>query len=418
MEIARVARPIRRLASVCGAAALLSGVLLIAAGGSASAAPPRTLQVGCGQSSFPTIASAVTAATAGDTVVVCSGTYSEGVTIPRTKPLNLIGHHATIDATGVNNGIKVLASDSTVEGFTVENAIGEGILVEGAPGSPVTGDVVTHNTVMNNDQGNPTGLLLTTASYFECNAAGPVPGDCGEGVHLMVADNATVSHNDIVGNSGGVLLTDEFGPTFGNVIEFNDVSANLHDCGVTLAGHSPTGYVDGQTKPTTAGVYDNTVAYNTVTGNGILGQGGGVLMAAGIPGGGGAVYDNVVEHNVLEGNGLGGVTIHNHDGASQDLNGNVIADNLIKTNNLAPDKDFFPLWDPSTTGVIVANAQDGSTLTVTVTGNVFMKNAYGVWATPGVTFTGGLTSNVFAGNNGPALCTATPQIGTTPPGCS
>ena len=48
---------------------------------------------------------------------------------------------------------------------------------------------------------------------MECQAAGEVPGDCGEGIHLMSVADSTVAGNYVTGNSGGILLTDEFGPT-------------------------------------------------------------------------------------------------------------------------------------------------------------------------------------------------------------
>src|SRR5450759_5934817 len=80
-------------------------------------------------------------APAGATIHVDKGTYSEQVSI--TKSLTLEGEHEVIDATGqaggiipplVGYGLLVFgpgASGSVVEGFTVENAIGEGILVAG-----------------------------------------------------------------------------------------------------------------------------------------------------------------------------------------------------------------------------------------------------------------------------------------------
>ena len=348
------------------------------------------------------------AASAGDTITVCPGTYTEDVTI--TEPLTLVGHNATIDATGRNNGITLLASKSTVEGFAVENAIGEGILLQG-----VSNDVISGNTVENNDVGN--------TSYPECLPTGVVPGDCGEGLHLMGVTDTTVTRNVVADNSGGILLSDEVGPTSGNLIAFNVVADNLSDCGVTIVGHhagTPPHLGDPNwttVSPTVAGVYDNTVTLNTIEGNGVGpdAEGGGVIIASGAPGA--AVNDNNILHNFIEGNGLAGVTVHSHvPGAAQDLNGNVISGNLIKTNNLEPDQDFFPYWTgQNTTGVIVATA---SPLQITIKDNVIMKNTYGVWITPGVTITGGLSSNIFTGNNGRALCLATPQIGATPPGCS
>jgi parallel beta-helix repeat protein len=204
---------------------------------------------GCTSASYTTISAAVTAASAGDTVAVCPGVYDEDVVVPIGKPLTIEGlGNPTIDAydaitnTSLTNGVQVLASGSTIEGFTIAYATGEGILVGELPlttGSFTVSDVtVRNNTVTDNDRGNPTGALLTTSSYAECNgAAATGPGDCGEGIHLLSADDSTVEDNVVNGNSGGILLTDENGPTDGNLITGNDVSENAYDCGITVAGH-------------------------------------------------------------------------------------------------------------------------------------------------------------------------------------
>jgi len=395
------------LVALCGVGALLGG-MVVAGAGSAAAAPTTTWRVGCGAGSFTTIGAAVSAAASGGTVVVCPGTYDEHVTIPATKVLTLRGDHATINASTFNYpGVEILSSGSEVEGFTVENANGEGILVGALPGagSTVTDVRVAGNTVENNDQGNPTGLPLTAAPglYGECAAtpqpppAPPIPGDCGEGIHLLSADNSTVVGNQVLGNSGGILLTDENGPTDGNVIAYNNVTHNLYDCGVTVAGHNIAAL---------GGVYNNTILANTITNNGTSGQGAGVIFATPVPGSpatygtGGAVYDNLVEGNYISGNGLGGVTVHSHS-TGQDLNGNTIRGNIIGTNNLDPDQDFAfagpQFVDGQTTGVVVATL---SNITITVASNLIVNDADGVWLGEvfGATVTlNGAASNVFAG---------------------
>ncbi|HXW81547.1 MAG TPA: NosD domain-containing protein, partial [Acidimicrobiales bacterium] len=194
----------------------------------------------CASASYTTISSAVSAASAGDTIVVCPGFYTEGVVVPAGKPLTIKGiGNPTINALNQDNGVQVLASWTTVEGLRVAYATGEGILVGGLPGAAGTVSHVTirDNTVFDNDRGNPTGATITNSSYAECNASMGVPGDCGEGIHLLSADDSTVTGNISTGNSGGILLTDENGPTDGDVIQSNDVTNNTYDCGITVAGH-------------------------------------------------------------------------------------------------------------------------------------------------------------------------------------
>ena len=90
-----------------------------------------------------------------------------------------------------------------------------------------------------------------------------------------------------------------------------------------------------------AGVYDNVISHNTVTNNGLLGEGAGVLFANASAGTGS--YDNLVVHNYIAGNGLSGVTMHAHtiDPSSanqfEDLNGNTVVHNTIGQNNLDGD---------------------------------------------------------------------------------
>jgi len=377
---------IRSTAVACIAALVVSGaggMVAAPAGANPLLPPPTTLNVRCWPSGFSTIGAAVASARAGDVVRVCGGTYREDVVLPPSKPLTLQGvGNPVIDAAGLDNGVTVLASNSVVEGFTVEQAIGEGILVQGAPGLPVRGVTISGNSVQFNDQGNLTGAPLTDSSYPECDGSTQAPGDCGEGIHLMVADDSSVVGNVVTGNSGGVLLTDEFGPTSGDTIASNDVFANTLDCGITLAGHNPTAFVDGRPQPTAGGVFSNRVLLNSVSDNGVAGQGAGVLMATPFPGG--AVYNNLVQANTIWGNGLAGVTVHSH-APGQDVNGNFVEGNRIGTNNLDGDPDFYPSVDPATTGVIVASV---APLTIGIQNNIITSNVFGIWTMPAVTLNG------------------------------
>lgn len=381
-----------KLTALCGATVLATAAGVISLNGTASAAPAphHVLPVGCGNHAYPTIGAAVSAATSGDTILVCPGTYRELVTVPAAKPLIIEGAgHPVVDAAGLSDpatgqysGVLVLASNTTIEGLTVENAAGEGILVRGSSATPVTHVTIRGNRVIGNDQGNPAGTVITTSPYTQCDEIpGPLPGDCGEAIHLWTVADSAVTGNFVSHDSGGILLTDESGPTHGNLIAFNTVANNSYDCGVTLGGHNPGAAPGGVPDPAVAGVYGNTVAHNVSTGNGLSGQGSGVLLGTALPGG--AVYDNTVTGNYLSGNGLAGVTVHSHV-PGQDLNGNVVTGNRIATNNIHGDSDGPPN-DPAATGVLVRSA---GPLSITVTGNVIRNDTYGIWITSTVTVTG------------------------------
>ena len=361
----------------------------------------------CRSARFRTIQSAVSAAPTRGTVVVCAGTYHEQVVL--AKPLSLVGKRATIDETGVTPTFKVtlpglgtqtiyaavviVSSHVTLRGFTVTNAQGEGVLAAGF-GGPVSRIVISHDSVVHNDLG---GGVPPKSPYFECAAEGPVPGDCGEGLHLAgnVAHSA-ISGNFIAGNSGGVLLSDDIGPTHDNVVENNVVTGNTADCGITVPGHNPGALsAKGVPQPAAAGVYRNVIRDNVVTDNGVEGEGAGVLFANAGPGT--ASYDNRVEGNYIAGNGLSGVTMHAHTigkGQFEDLSGNVIVGNSIGKNNLDGDTLDAPASpeDLKTTGVLVFSG--GTPITVTIARNIIFDNSIGIWLSKPVKAFG-LGTNTF-----------------------
>ena len=389
-----------------GSVLLLAGSLVVASGVAASS---MTLYVAgggasgnadtsCATAAYTAINAAVTAAAAGDSVVVCAGTYTEDVAV--AKALTLSGQGATIDATGHDNGVKISASNVTVTGFTVENATGEGILakqpnrVEGPlvggtqlyTGVPITQVVITRNTVQHNDQG---GLPanVTTTTYPECQASGNVPGDCGEGIHLWSVANSSVTFNTVTDNVGGILLTDEFGPTHGNLIAGNVITDNVYDCGITLPSHSlGRDPATGKLMPSFGGVYDNVVRNNISSGNG----GAGVGIFAPFPGA--ASYNNVVEGNAISGNGEAGVSIHGHAPGAY-IGGNKILNNIIGPNNLAGDHDVSPKADLKTTGILVWSAV--TPITVTISGNTIFGSWYGIWLGHVVSAPGASAGNTF-----------------------
>lgn len=390
----------RRAARMAGLLALALVAAAVFVGSSAAASPQMLWASPSGGGSACTAASpcsldyAVSNAPAGATVRAQSGTYHGGVVID--TPLHLVGTgHSVLDASTSGNGvgIQVTASGSSVEHFTVENAQFEGILVGNSPtegwGSAVSGVLIGHNVVVDNNQG-----YGAENAQGEC-ALPPVPGDCGEGIHLVSVTNSVVEHNYITGNAGGILLTDEFGPTAHNVIQHNTAVGNTHDCGITLASHVAMG-VPFPTGPYGFGVYENTIQYNVADDNGVQGEGGGILMAGGGPNT--KVYGNLVAHNEASGNGLAGVTIHLHVPGS-DLHGNVIVFNRLSNNNLDGDYDFDPYVDPETTDILVAAV--GPPLTGTVIEHNQLSNAYyGIW-TLGVA-----TSTIIAHNHfGPNITT-------------
>ena len=160
---------------------------------------PGTLGGGsCASPDYNTISAAVSHASSGDTIDVCPGTYAESVDVNNIQ-LTLNGSAgdspATIDAAGQPEGVIIqgaAAAGSSVQGFNIENAQGEGVLVEGTSNVTVANNVVS---------GNDLACIPQTGA-----------NDCGEGIHLESVTNSTVSRNTSENNTGGILLDDGVPP--------------------------------------------------------------------------------------------------------------------------------------------------------------------------------------------------------------
>ncbi len=151
----------------------------------------------CADPGFNDIQSAVNAATAGDTVHVCAGTYAGGVDVPKT--LNLVGAKAGVDARtrkqtgesiisggGVLGGLFVHADGITVNGFTIRNEVnGPGIFTSPAfTGYRIVNDIVTANVF---------GIYLNT----------------GAGTQTVVQRNLITNNNQTGAASGNGIYTDQ-----------------------------------------------------------------------------------------------------------------------------------------------------------------------------------------------------------------
>jgi nitrous oxidase accessory protein NosD len=325
-----------------------------------------------------TISAAVAAASPGDTIRVWDGTYKEQVVI--TKSLSLVAvekGESIIDAKGLPNGIFVNGMSAApnagvagvlISGFKVRNANFEGILIANATDVTIVGNHVLDN--------NKSLDIVTPACSgipaFETNEG----EDCGEGIHLMAVDHSSVVRNEVEDNSGGILISDETGPSHHNLISGNKVHDNSFDCGITMASHGPaTSVIPTATLP--YGVSNNTIAHNDSSHNGfqVPGAGAGVGIFAPFPGT--TASGNVVVDNDLHNNGLPGVTMHNHAAAPApappvNLNDNVIVGNRISGNSA-------DTADAATSGPTGINVYSVAPITGTVISqNVFEDEAIDV----------------------------------------
>ncbi|HKC28668.1 MAG TPA: hypothetical protein VKB75_11715 [Jatrophihabitans sp.] len=358
----------------------------------------------CEKPDFSTIGAAVAAASRGSTIIVCRGTYKEDVLVK--KSLHLIGRHATIDATGLENAMQIVRSWTTVRGFRFVNANGEGLLVGvddpiGDAGLLPPGRVVSHVQIDHvaavNDNKGFNGTEMGNCKY---------PGDCGGGIHFNVTKWSSVRDSVATHNADGILLTDDYGPSSHNLFEGNFVSFNKTECGIVLPSHSSTAVtfdkttfeVTGRT-PSKGGIFDNVVRDNVTIRNGtakapaqfggVGGSGSGIGIFASGPGS--AAYDNIVEHNFTWGNGLAGILIHAHHPGGEDINGNRFVHNLVGRNNLLGDPFDGNPTDFKTTGIAVFSVPPAH---MTIRDNTIFDNKIGIWLSKSVK-AHGLDDNTF-----------------------
>ena len=315
---------------------------------------------------YTTIGAAVAAAAAGDTINVAPGRYAEDVHI--TQPVSLIGAGAqwtVINAKGLANGIFIDGINGaatitpgsntlvnvTVSGFSVLNANFE----RNSGAQRVERDLVGQSgqQAMIAPSKSATGLCPGIPD-FETNEG----DDCGEGIHLLGTDHSTVVNNTVENNAGGILLSDDTGPTNANLIQENEVRDNVYDCGITMASHAPA-TVTGSLRA--VGRVRQYRRQKRVEGNGTAGSGAGVGMFAPGPGNN-LTYGNVVIGNSLTNNGDGGVAMHTHV-----PNPNIkLADNVVTGNYIAgngPDTDVGTT-DPTGISLLGTAAVTGTLITL------------------------------------------------------
>jgi parallel beta-helix repeat protein len=320
---------------------------------------------------YSTISDAVSHAAANDTISVGAGTYDEEVDIG--LPVAIIGAGANstiVDATNLAHGFFVDGYDNpglndvTIAGFTVRNALYEGVLVVSASDVTVRDNIIKDNDLIPGVQftGAHTGCPNQPGSgIYETDET----GDCGGGIHLVGTANSIISGNLVTGNTDGILISDETAESHDNLVIHNVFKDNPQECGIVMASHPPA----GQTNPPFAphyGVDRNTISDNLSDANGVkVGGAGSGLFSDGA--GQGRVSGNVIIGNTLTNNGLGGVALHTHVGPAfglpaDDFSNNKIIGNII-SGNLADEGDTAT---PGRVGININSGGGGSPVIGTV----------------------------------------------------
>lgn len=216
----RLANPLAR------AARWLAGWIAALAWGVFAWAPPAPAAeiAVCPACRFTTISAAVSAATAGDTVLVQAGTYREG-NLVIDRPLVLLGRGMPVlDGEGRHENVTVKANDVTIRGFVIRDSGASmtqdiaGLRVDGAKRCRIE-DNRLENTFF--------GIYLAKA--VECTVKNNVirgkaarEAYSGNGIHSWASESVEILDNSVTGHRDGIYL--EFlrrGDVTGNVSEGN-----------------------------------------------------------------------------------------------------------------------------------------------------------------------------------------------------
>jgi parallel beta-helix repeat protein len=209
----------------------------------------------CPKADFTRIQAAVDAASPGDTILVCAGTYHERVSITKND-LTLRGKGPTtdviVDADLIGNGLRINgASGVTIEGFTVREGHDNDIFLTGANGNAIRGNILTaavhdpielfnsddnlveHNLSIDNLAANSCGINLTAGSDRNVIRHNTVVNN-EFGIQINASNDNVIFQNEAINNRGNGIRN--IGGSSGTVIEGNRVFENGLNPGANSIG--------------------------------------------------------------------------------------------------------------------------------------------------------------------------------------
>jgi parallel beta-helix repeat protein len=224
----------------------------------------------CPNADFTTIQAAVVAASPGDTILVCAGTYHERVVIA-TSDLTVRGKGPTeavvVDADNLGHGILLSGTTGvTIEGFTVREGHDNDIHLLNANRNTIRGNILTaahHDGIE---------LFASDGNLVEDNVSIDNLAANACGIFLASgSDGNLVRHNTLVNNEWGIQI----GASNNNTIFNNDMTENREN-GLRNINGASGNVIDGNR------VFRNGLAspLTVATNGGIrLGSGTGLVVA-------------------------------------------------------------------------------------------------------------------------------------------
>ncbi len=220
---------------------------------SVNAATTRYVYPGAsGLNNYTTIQAAIDNASAGDTIMIWAGNYTENVLVNKT--LTIIGNsttNTTIDGGGSGDVMQITAGLVNISGLTMNNSgslIGDaGIKIDNSDRCRIESCNLSNisngiylerswfNTIKNNNCTNNTysGIYVTDGSSNNSIENNNCSGN-NDGLQLIDASNNTISGNDVINNSDDGI---ELSSSTNNIINNNTISNNSDD-GIDLDSNS------------------------------------------------------------------------------------------------------------------------------------------------------------------------------------
>lgn len=207
-----------------------------------------------GRNAFDTIPAGISAVTAGGTVNVAAGTYTDGFSV--NKALTLSGPNAAINPnTGArvpeavltlgayNNEFSPMVASSgvAIRGFSFEN--GYGLQASQTLGSPLTGISIDHNRFINVTSTAVFIGVETNGLTVAENRIDGVTGSTNSGINLWNSDNAIVRDNVVMNTVyAGLQVIGDSGKDVTNISVTRNQITNVAQQGIQLAD-----YINGAT---------------------------------------------------------------------------------------------------------------------------------------------------------------------------
>ena len=214
---------------------------------------------------YPSITDAIGNASAGDTILVRSGTYFENPII--NKPLTLQGENSAntvVVGTGDSVGASVFtitADDVKISGFTI-TSVNYSASANYAYGVIIEGDncTITGNNIVNTLSG-----IFCSVQSSTLIAQNNITGNHKDGVRFFGGFNNTISGNNITGNAASAITIEGYSDN----ITGNNLSQNT--IGIGLAATYSVIFRNNITENSNSGIYlpgsNNIISANYIANN-------------------------------------------------------------------------------------------------------------------------------------------------------